>query len=132
MFQCDKRHQFLCPDYEKHGKCLKQRCPYPHGKMVRKYSVYNKDTFAKKSSENQKTDKDVAIEDKILIDDQVQLNCHDDNAVLKPRYYAEPKLTPEVLEYPSKHYEKDDQQDFNLRSRPKLGNLPSFIAFQDT
>lgn len=34
--QCNKRHQYLCPDYEKNGKCLKKKCRYPHGNLVRR------------------------------------------------------------------------------------------------
>ncbi|EEZ99698.2 zinc finger CCCH domain-containing protein 3 [Tribolium castaneum] len=47
--ECDKRHQFLCPEFEKNKKCSKRRCPYPHGNTVRKNSkVLNR--LAKKCS----------------------------------------------------------------------------------
>ncbi|GJQ70906.1 putative metal ion binding protein [Trypoxylus dichotomus] len=29
--ECLKRHQFLCPDYDKIGSCPRKRCQYPHG-----------------------------------------------------------------------------------------------------
>ncbi|KAF5273261.1 hypothetical protein FQR65_LT04683 [Abscondita terminalis] len=31
--ECDKRHQYLCSDFEKTGKCVKKTCPYPHGNV---------------------------------------------------------------------------------------------------
>ncbi|KRT83143.1 hypothetical protein AMK59_4088, partial [Oryctes borbonicus] len=40
--ECLKRHQFLCPDYEKSGSCPRKRCQYPHGDAVRKTKYSNK------------------------------------------------------------------------------------------
>uniref|UniRef100_A0A182NH48 C3H1-type domain-containing protein n=1 Tax=Anopheles dirus TaxID=7168 RepID=A0A182NH48_9DIPT len=30
--KCPNRHVFQCPEYERHGKCDRVKCPYPHGR----------------------------------------------------------------------------------------------------
>ncbi|KAJ8929427.1 hypothetical protein NQ314_017876 [Rhamnusium bicolor] len=98
--ECDKRHQFLCPDYEKTGNCLKQRCPYPHGKMVRKYSVFNKNKFAKKSSEfkkeirhnNKHKESNILIGENISSSKSENLNVNHAVNVKTTRYYVEQKV----------------------------------------
>jgi hypothetical protein len=107
--QCDKRHQFLCPDFEKTKKCAKRRCPYPHGNTVRKNTkVLN--TLAKKcSTKKDKVRKRVA-------------------RVLEPengRYYKD------------SHVESSESGQEPVikavsRDRPKLGDLPAFIPFFET
>lgn len=103
--------------------------------MVRKYSVFNKDNFAKKFSEiKTNSSNDVIIVTKTVIADKDIQPCDDDKGVIKNRYYAESKLKPNSLEVPSGEQilEKERNPNFNLTSRPKLGSLPSYIAFQDS
>ncbi|XP_023013476.2 zinc finger CCCH domain-containing protein 3 [Leptinotarsa decemlineata] len=133
--ECDKRHQFLCPDYEKKG-CSKPRCPYPHGKMVRKYSVFNKHKFAKKSS------------------DKIEEKPHEKPTELEPiktKEVAKLSKTETARYYLDKNNINEGgnsveikrcvfpvcnetvcDQEIPFKSRPKLGKLPSFIAFEDT
>nr|CAI5833186.1 unnamed protein product [Callosobruchus analis] len=125
--KCDKRHQFLCPDYEKAQTCPKQRCPYPHGRMVRKYAIIDKNTFAKKSSKNTLKVKDAA---------KVKPNCSkadeikdDKNMIV--RYYSDKKIHAEDIK-DELEVQKDDCDQIEFRSRPKLGTLPSFIAFDES
>ncbi|KAG5882917.1 hypothetical protein JTB14_023379 [Gonioctena quinquepunctata] len=128
--ECDKRHQFLCPEYEKKG-CSKPRCPYPHGKMVRKYSVFNKHKFAKKSSND--------VQEKICENPtenkKITKLFHAENTKTeKGRYYLEDKggnveKSDEIKSCASSEAISD--QEITFRSRPKLGELPSFIAFEE-
>lgn len=103
--------------------------------MVRKYSVFHNDKFAKKSSDPKTSNSnDVICEPKIVIDAEDTVKCADDDKVVKTRYYADSKsisesskvLIGEGIE------ENECDQKFNLITRPKLGTLPSFIAFQDS
>jgi hypothetical protein len=108
-FQCDKRHQFLCPDFEKTKKCAKRRCPYPHGNTVRKNTkVLN--TLAKKcSTKKDKVRKRVA-------------------RVLEPengRYYKDSHVE-------SSESGQEPVLKAVSRDRPKLGDLPAFIPFFET
>ncbi|KAL7306473.1 hypothetical protein TKK_0001172 [Trichogramma kaykai] len=32
--ECQKRHEFLCPEFDKSGSCTKGKCPYPHKSKV--------------------------------------------------------------------------------------------------
>ncbi|CAH1187645.1 unnamed protein product [Phyllotreta striolata] len=107
--QCDKRHQFLCPDFEKKGSCSKTRCPYPHGRMVRKYSDYNKHEFAKKSSE-------IPADSNRRIDD-----AKSEESNPPARYYNDRNSAP-----------SDGNRRIDCRIRPKLGVLPSFISLEET
>ncbi|XP_066256499.1 zinc finger CCCH domain-containing protein 3 isoform X2 [Euwallacea similis] len=123
--ECEKRHQFLCPDYEKYGICQKQRCLYPHGKMVRKY-IINKEIFAKKCSDPKP--KPEASESEASTSQQ-----RNDNL----RYYIDTnggETTDQVDGAKiSESAEGTKLKTFvGLHSRPKLGNLPSFIAFGES
>lgn len=104
--------------------------------MVRKYSVFHSDKFAKKSSEpKMKNSNDVICEPKIVIDAEDPVICdHDDKVVVKTRYYAGSKSISESSKVPAveRIEENECNQKFNLLTRPKLGTLPSFIAFQDS
>lgn len=37
--QCAKRHDYLCPEYERMGECKVTRCPYPHPKRIIKTNL---------------------------------------------------------------------------------------------
>lgn len=93
--------------------------------MVRKYSVFIKDNFAKKSSETQKSTTD-ETDNKIIIENEDSDNI----ANVNTRYYSEQKLMPKYTS--SAIEETAGDPEFDLRSRPKLGSLPSYIAFQDS
>ncbi|XP_044252593.1 zinc finger CCCH domain-containing protein 3 isoform X2 [Tribolium madens] len=106
--ECNKRHQFLCPEFEKNKKCAKRRCPYPHGNTVRKNSkVLNR--LAKKCSTKK------AKKEPVLTD-----------APEKNRYYKE-KETENKCVNGEENVIKTVSKD-----RPKLGVLPAFIPFQAT
>ncbi|XP_072399757.1 uncharacterized protein ZC3H3 [Diabrotica undecimpunctata] len=129
--QCDKRHQFLCPDFEKKGTCHKPRCSYPHGRMVRKYSVFNKNKFAKKSSkhinENATTSKDRSV---------ALVNKNEENteieSVVNTRYYSDKnKENVQKSENSESSVEVDSNHPISFKTRPTLGELPSFISFGD-
>lgn len=113
---CDKRHQFLCPDYEKKGACQKQRCSYPHGRLVRKYSVFDKDKFAKKSSTSNKENK--AEKEPLIIENKAEEN----NGKELTRYYSEMNIENSV----------SSEQKVDFKFRQKLGDLPTFISFEET
>ncbi|KAH1010508.1 zinc finger CCCH domain-containing protein 3 [Dendroctonus ponderosae] len=127
--QCNKRHQYLCPDYEKHGTCLKQRCAYPHGKMVRSYCL-NKNKFVKKCSEAQSTTSNSLVVSKT--DLKVETNTQQCND--KRRYYVENRAGVDNCKESSdaKEFENDIvlKNFVGLEGRPKLGSLPSFILLE--
>ncbi|XP_060520434.1 zinc finger CCCH domain-containing protein 3 [Cylas formicarius] len=110
--ECHKRHQYLCPEYEKHGKCLKQRCPYPHGKMVRRYLVH-KQKFAKNCSEP-RTKPDEYSAARVV-------RQPGNDVTEKARYYISKQ----------EGFETKTFETLDVRSRPRLGTLPSFIPFDE-
>ncbi|XP_050517167.1 zinc finger CCCH domain-containing protein 3 [Diabrotica virgifera virgifera] len=129
--QCDKRHQFLCPDFEKNGTCHKPRCSYPHGRMVRKYSVFNKNKFAKKSSkhinENASTSKDRPV---TLVNKKEETT---EIESVNTRYYSDKnKENVQKCENGESSVEVDSNHPVNFKTRPRLGELPSFISFGDS
>ncbi|CAG9840513.1 unnamed protein product [Diabrotica balteata] len=129
--QCDKRHQFLCPDFEKKGTCQKPRCSYPHGRMVRKYSVFNKNKFAKKSSkhinENATTSKDRSVALANKNEEKTEIE-----SVVNTRYYSDKnKENVQKCENSESSVEVDSNHPIGFKTRPTLGELPSFISFGD-
>ncbi|KAF2899869.1 hypothetical protein ILUMI_06317 [Ignelater luminosus] len=131
--ECDKRHQFLCPDFEKSGKCLKKRCPYPHGSAVRKCN-FSKVTAASKLHSS-KNGKNHPVANKITNKNSTanlkdsEVNCE---KVPSVRYYNE-SSTDEVLVSNVEIVDLDVEQNSNLisskKQRPVLGRLPSYIPF---
>lgn len=74
--------------------------------------------------------KDVAVENNSLIGGGDNPKSEGDSKVnFKIRYYAESDVVPQFSE-PSTANICD--RKFDLRSRPNLGGLPSYIAFQDS
>ncbi|KAJ8974217.1 hypothetical protein NQ317_018140 [Molorchus minor] len=144
-FECDKRHQFLCPDYEKNGNCLKQRCPYPHGRMVRKYSVFIKTQFAKKSSAckkeigsscKNKQNSELIGKEIFKAKSEPTQTKQNLEVNVNNRYYKDQKVIIEDKRQEDKQIQQNCNnircdQETGLRSRPKLGMLPSFIALED-
>lgn len=107
--------------------------------MVRKYSVFNKNKFAKKSS-NTSTTKvkiDNAIAQTKSKNFNVTENCEGKND--KPRYYiGQNNLDTEECDQISNNNQnnsdsvnKKNDQECGVKYRPKLGKLPLFIAFEN-
>lgn len=95
--------------------------------MVRKYSVIDKHKFAKKCSTSENySNKETLLNNKN--------NDQTDNVeVCNNRYYishdSENNTSESVDNNPD---ENISDAAFCIRSRPKLGSLPSFIAFEET
>lgn len=100
--------------------------------MVRKYSVFHSDKFAKKSSDKKSNVvNDIIPEKTMLVGHEEIAKCDDaDEIIIKTRYYIESKLTSGSVEKQTAKPIEENQ--FDLQCRPKLGNLPSFIAFEDS
>lgn len=98
-FQCEKRHQYLCPDYEKYGECKRPRCSYPHGAIVGRVQ------FSREISYKLRVTRRVSTKRKAM--EEVKPGC--------ARYYTEAKGSEDATNC--------------LPKRPKLGELPSFIPF---
>lgn len=92
--------------------------------------MFHSDKFAKKSSD--KKSNDVIPKKTIVIGHEEITKCDDDadEITIRTRYYVESKLTPRSVEKPSA--KPIGKNQFDLQSRPKLGTLPSFIAFEDS
>ncbi|XP_050303615.1 zinc finger CCCH domain-containing protein 3 [Anthonomus grandis grandis] len=124
--ECDKRHQYLCPEYEKYGKCIKQRCAYPHGSMVRTY-LMNKNKFVKKSSE-------FIPQQPVGHQKSVDITLKGEKCEEKQRYYAGNGGESSPIDEVGTDYIKNEvplKTFVGLQSRPKLGSLPCFIPFKD-
>lgn len=109
-----KRHQYLCPDFEKYNICKKTKCPYPHGNIVRNINLLNEVTkgieIVKKVSSNK--------------EEKLEENCSVGNNDKKTRYYvnhgedANANITGKMLDVKDK-----------LIRREKIGSLPTYIPF---
>lgn len=68
LLQCKKRHVFLCPEFEKDGKCSKGKyCPYPHvnstkQKLKRKRSTVTKHLKDSRDKMNENSGKVNAVD----------------------------------------------------------------------
>lgn len=126
FYQCEKRHQYLCPDFEKTGTCPKRKCPYPHGSLVRKTTISNKSKLSinrrrlklapkiKNGKLNKSNLKQKEIEKNVNVRYYVE-SCDKktENAELAEKEVGTIGLALEYL----------------VKERPRLGSLPSFIPF---
>lgn len=105
--------------------------------MVRKYSVLSNNKFAKKSSDTQIPCLKDEIDNKILIGEEDDTKSDNENQINpKNRYYTGRKVTPESGESSATNTTVVDNvidtDLLNVRSRPNLGILPSYIALEDS
>lgn len=85
----------------------------------------------KKDESRQSTSKNDEIQNTILIGYENTTKNEDTEAIIKnTRYYAEPEFLESSTS--TSLTENACDQEFSLRYRPKLGCLPSYIAFQDS
>lgn len=118
--QCEKRHQYLCPEFEKSGTCPKRKCPYPHGSLVRKITI----SKSKLSINRRRVKSATKFKKDKLSKPNLKQNEAEKN--INVRYYVE------------LHDKKDGSSELaekeigsievaSLKERPQLGSLPSFI-----
>lgn len=93
--------------------------------MVRKYSVFNKNKFAKKSSDNENP-KNIVVSETAETCSKFNIAAHSDSN-LNTRYYEK---STEMMPKDEASLVRSERTDF--RSRPKLGELPSFIGFEES
>ncbi|XP_017772821.1 PREDICTED: zinc finger CCCH domain-containing protein 3 [Nicrophorus vespilloides] len=110
---CVKKHQFICPNFEADGKCNEKQCPYPHGSVVRlyKHKLVNKivrSTRVKKVEQLAKR-KRVDVAKKV---EKVEV----------ARYYAGDTIDD---------CDEAVGEGKSFMDRPKVGNLPAFIPFDE-
>jgi len=59
VFQCQRRHEYFCPDFDKSKSCSKGKsCPYPHKSHS---SKYQKNTKHLNETHNTKKHQDTAL-----------------------------------------------------------------------
>lgn len=106
--KCNKRHQFLCPDFEKNKKCSRRRCPFPHNQP--KILLKKKPKILKKNKcPPIKTIKDLKVSEEDLNDVEGS-----------KRYFCDA----------NKEHNIEDNIEKLKPKRPKLGELPAFIPLQ--
>lgn len=125
--KCDKRHEFLCPDFESKGKCEKVKCIY-----CRKKSKFNK--IPTKIDKNTKVGNNLDLKNQISEKDKVLV----EKASGLSRYFIDEINTlnsnkniiiGETIKYISDESEEDSEEIVEnlFPRRPKLGDLPAFI-----
>ncbi|XP_022919436.2 zinc finger CCCH domain-containing protein 3 [Onthophagus taurus] len=125
--ECDKRHQFLCPNFEKTGKCPKKHCQYPHGNSVRKFTFKAK--VAKKNIKVLKAKID-KIKNKCkreIEEKDVDNDCKGKGVV---RYFIDTDGDQDLLKEAENVVEVGDvdlDASDVVYKRKSLGELPSFI-----
>ncbi|XP_025833028.1 zinc finger CCCH domain-containing protein 3 isoform X1 [Agrilus planipennis] len=144
--ECDKRHQYLCPAFEKLGKCLKKKCPYPHANVVRKRKISIK--VATKSSSSQKRIKkdnykqtpknsikelNESTKKVEIANNLVKRYYIDSNPTSSNDIHVDDNNETKIL-HSDTHSNDNHTEEISapLPKRPKLGELPSFIPFEST
>lgn len=124
IFQCSKRHEFLCPEKESKGSCTLTRCPYPH-RTPSQSSTSTRTKLRKRSK---------VIQEEAVI--KVSSEIEADKSNIK-RYFADEannmestfqtKNTNSENEKSAKIADDMVDDNINVNKRSKLGELPSFI-----
>ncbi|KAK4877265.1 hypothetical protein RN001_009771 [Aquatica leii] len=118
--ECEKRHQYLCSDFERTGRCVKKNCQYPHGSVVRPPKFTNLIIEKLQGGSKQKINR---LKPTIAKEDF-------DEKTPNIRYYKESQSTKSDSAVDNKQNNSDSSHEVN--KRPKLGSLPSFIPFVDS
>ncbi|KAK6627366.1 hypothetical protein RUM44_009843 [Polyplax serrata] len=109
---CDKKHLFQCPKYEKDGKCsLGNKCPYPHKskKCTKNYKTDKKSNNSVPCTSKQRKTKGKEKEERPIL----TLSNH--QTIDKSVSATSDQITPEIECVPQ---------------RVKLDKLPAFIPLQ--
>lgn len=120
--ECEKRHEYLCPNYERSGQCSKSNCHYPHGPAVRKC---NNSKLILPTLQGKVKHK--VVKKKVERSDTTTTtpDCASDANV---RYYDDSKLDKDLVGENSVQVESMSSY---IPVRPRLGTLPAFIPFCD-
>ncbi|XP_017844533.2 zinc finger CCCH domain-containing protein 3 [Drosophila busckii] len=120
---CHMRHEFVCPEFARKGKCELPNCSYckKMNKQLTKQSTRKSFTKAKSKT-------------KVIAPKISQASVVEPNA---SRYFKcdSPAAMPADVDGPAEQ-EQDQEEDKDssgtgLRQRPKLGTLPAFIPLGD-
>ncbi|KAF5284676.1 hypothetical protein FQA39_LY16958 [Lamprigera yunnana] len=130
--ECDKRHQYLCTDFEKTGRCVKKNCQYPHGDVVRS-STFTK--FVEKLQGQNLTKAHAKVNLDKLIEKKKLLTSSNDSEekAIHSRYYSE-FTNSNVESICNDTYDDEGSNKCSkakISRRPQLGSLPSFIPLSD-
>lgn len=132
-FQCNLRHQFLCPDFERNGKCPKRKCVYPHKMKCDKECVKIKKK-EKKIDESVTGAVVVGPVESLQIDRYYLESKTDDvknvdvhvgvkNEVV---VHVDEQVNNNIIESSSSSSSSSEDKSYK---RPQLGELPAFIPF---
>lgn len=112
-FQCPKRHEFLCPEFEKQGECKVTRCPYPHRNHESHTSKFKSTRRKRRTATVDRTDERDTDADDVNMK-RYFIGSSDQNQ----------STANEATD--SSTLEKSDETIIVVR-KPKLGALPSYI-----
>ena len=113
-FQCQKRHEYLCPDFESRGKCDKAKCPHPH-----------------RGSSNRQTTKKVSHElvglEKVPTARYYGDGESSSSVCVKNEKICKVSGKSDIISISDSDDDENDEEVCGLMKRPKIGDLPSFI-----
>ncbi|KAG8327734.1 hypothetical protein J6590_012782 [Homalodisca vitripennis] len=120
--QCAKRHQAICPSFEK-GTCSRGKyCPYPHPKSKSDEKLKGKFKYLKRKPQPEKHVEKVSHSNLRYFED---VNLQKENEI---------QLTENLEKTVKDNFEEDEERSHPFKNRPRLGSLPSFIplSFDDS
>lgn len=132
MFQCPKRHIFLCPEEDSKGICKQTRCPYPHKKKSQS-SKLSSFKLKRKLKPNKTVIKPHPIE--------TNMEKTEDNKLSSKRYFtnelnydddesiqcdSKKRITKTSASTATEQNDDGNDEEYVIR-RTKIGTLPSFI-----
>lgn len=129
--KCKKRHVFLCPVFEKDGKCSKGKyCPYPHVNSTEQKPKRKRNAVSKRLKDSSIKIKDISKK----IDEGGTTSSMKEPGKMK-RYYDESSPLPKSQLHPkgsdsdtSSYSDEDTEgEKENSRKKSKIGILPAYI-----
>ena len=146
--QCRKRHSYLCPEFDRTGKCSKGKyCPYPHQTLIKKKTIpVSKKLVDKehKSCEQIERKRYYDTEEPTIVDQKPEENVVENSTVnvgsdleakrlklLKKvndmkRAWLFVQSGAQGNQSTNSHVEIESTYEPEMK-RPKIGTLPSYI-----
>lgn len=133
-FQCSKRHEFLCPEYQSKGSCKLTRCPYPHGaaKASTSHTIKRKIKATKPRIRKTETETSQPPTENQLDDASTRRYFCDDSECTDKQQQQQSTKSEQVNDSKVKSSNVtenvvNEDEKLIVKRKPMLGPLPSFI-----
>ncbi|XP_030385288.1 zinc finger CCCH domain-containing protein 3 [Scaptodrosophila lebanonensis] len=133
--ECNKRHEFVCPEFARNGKCELTSCAFCKHRTKTKSNVVPSPKTKKVPKPNVVVVHDVATTPSSVLDEASSITSRyfkcDDIVTIDKLEELPPTESADIFHIDEQIEDGNATSTANLRQRPKLGALPAFIPLDE-